>query len=134
MDIREKYKSVYNRLLTEVADIIFIKANGEVRVLLGTRSLNAAEQFGYDRPLVNANINSHDNRANINNSNISLFDLIIGEGRMFNVGRLVSIHWYGEISTKEQAEDVYNQHKEFTEKYNKLRENKTVSLDDLCNI
>lgn len=129
-----KYTEIYSRLLSEVADIIFIKANGEIRVLLGTRSLSVAEKFGYDRPLVNAHINSHDNRASIKNSNISLFDLIIGEGRMFNVGRLVSIHWYGEVDTKEQAEDIYRQHKEFIKEYNKLRESNTISLDDLNNI
>lgn len=133
MSYQDKYKEVYGRLLTETATIVFIKADGTIRTMLSTKNMRTTEVFGYDRPLMTANMNSHDKRCSISNDNISVIDLIIGEGRSFNIQRLVSIHWYGEVETKERADEVYKDFKEFNAKYKESRPTE-VSMDDLQSI
>lgn len=133
MDYKEKYQEIYRRLLGETAAIVFIKANGTIRVMLGTKSIKAAEMFGYDRPLMSANLNSHDKRCGVTNGNMSILDLKIGEGRSFNIQRLVSVNWYGEVDTVERAQEVYRDFKQFEADYSKSRP-KTVSMEDLVEL
>lgn len=133
MDYKEKYQQIYRRLLEETAAIVFIKADGTVRLMLGTKSIKEAELFGFDRPLMSANLNSHDKRCGVSNGNMSVIDLKIGEGRSFNIQRLVSITWYGEIETKEKADEVYRDFKEFELEYGKSRP-KTATMDDLIEL
>lgn len=132
MTVREKYQEIYRRLLTETAEIVFIKSNGQIRTMLATRNAISAEHFGFDIPFVKACIGNHDKRCNINNGNMAVVDLIIGEGRSFNIERLVSINWVGEVDSKERADAVYRNFKEFEERYKESKNG--VSFDDLKSI
>jgi len=62
-----------------------------------------------------------DGRCNINNGNIALIDLIIGDGRSFNVERVLDIQYAGVVTTKEQLDNVVRQFVEFKEKYEKTK-------------
>ena len=90
------YPEVYNRLNVELGIIIFMKKNGEVRVMLGTRNLNIASYaFAIEGQTVKNSLAGHDNRCNIKNGNIAVMDVMIGEARSFNIERLVYITYLG---------------------------------------
>ena len=116
--MKVNYPEVYSRLLYETALIVFLKKNGEVRIMLGTRNLNTANiYFGW----LGDKLNMQDGRCNINNGNIALIDLIIGDGRSFNVERVLDIQYAGVVTTKEQLDNVVKQFVEFKEKYEKTK-------------
>ena len=116
--MKVNYPEVYSRLLYETALIVFLKKNGEVRIMLGTRNLNTANiYFGW----LGDKLNMQDGRCNINNGNIALIDLIIGDGRSFNVERVLDIQYAGVVTTKEQLDNVVKQFVEFKEKYEKSK-------------
>ena len=112
------YPEVYSKLLYETALIVFLKKNGEVRIMLGTRNLNTVNlSFGWQ-----ANeLNMQDGRCNINNGNIAVIDMIIGEGRSFNIERVLDIQYAGVITTKEQLDNVVKQFVAFKEEYEKTK-------------
>lgn len=100
-----EYGEVYLRLAYEVAEITFIKKNGDFRHMLCTRNLDivrdyfkegGVEGFGY-----------HDRKCNINNGNIAVIDLAIGEARSFNIDRLRDIIWSGPIKNSDDFDMVY---------------------------
>jgi len=116
--MKVNYPEVYSKLLYETALIVFLKKNGEVRIMLGTRNLNTANiYFGW----LGDKLNMQDGRCNINNGNIALIDLIIGDGRSFNVERVLDIQYAGVVTTKEQLDNVVRQFVEFKEKYEKTK-------------
>lgn len=123
-----KYEDIYCRLMSEVAQLIFMKSDGSIRVMLATRSVGIASLYGYDRGYMVASLNGHDRRSNKGNGNIGVIDLMIGESRSFNVSRLISITWCGEINSKDDADRIYKEHKEFLKVYDS---NRLVSMDDL---
>ena len=134
MELKEKYQMIYRRLLSEVAEIVFVKANGTLRTMLATRDVGSAEQFGFDRPFLLACMDSHDKRCNIKNGNMVVIDLLLGEPRSFNIERLVSINWVGEVNSKDEANKVYMNFKEFDAKYKNSRDTMNVSMDDLVEL
>lgn len=81
-----RYEDVFTLLDNGAAILIFLKANGDVRVMLGTRSLSIASLV---MPNPGFMLQSHDKRCNRGNGNISLIDLEISEPRSFNIERLV---------------------------------------------
>jgi hypothetical protein len=112
------YSEVYSKLLYETALVVFLKKNGEVRIMLGTRNLKTAElYFGW----LGSKLNMQDGRCNINNGNIAVIDLIIGDGRSFNIDRILDIQYAGMITTKEQLDEVVRQFVEFKEQYEKTK-------------
>lgn len=111
-----KYPEVYSRLNFETAVIIFLKKNGDVRLMLGTRNMNTIDM---DHGFQGKALGGHDNRCNINNGNVAVFDLIIGEARSFNIDRLVSIEFKDVISTREQLDEVIDYFDDFKEQYEK---------------
>ena len=112
------YPEVYSKLLYETSLIVFLKKNGEVRIMLGTRNLNTVNlSFGWQ---ANA-LNMQDGRCNINNGNIAVIDMIIGEGRSFNIERVLDIQYAGVITTKEQLDNVVKQFVAFKEEYEKTK-------------
>lgn len=116
--MKVNYPEVYSKLLYETALIVFLKKNGEVRIMLGTRNLNTANiYFGW----LGDKLNMQDGRCNISNGNIALIDLIIGDGRSFNVERVLDIQYAGVVTTKEQLDNVVKQFVEFKEKYEKTK-------------
>lgn len=112
------YPEVYSRLTFETAVIVFLKKNGEVRIMLGTRNLNTVSLlYGFQGQV----LGGHDTRCNINNGNIAVFDMIIGDARSFNIDRLLDIQFAGVISTKEEYDAVLEKFKEFKDEYEKSK-------------
>lgn len=108
------YSDIYKELQYNVGAFIFIKKDGTIRVMLGTRSLDIAKiQYGW----ISGELNKMDARCSISNGNIGLIDLCIGEGRCFNIKRLA---WYknlGPIETKEQFEKMISWYLNFSKMY-----------------
>lgn len=109
-----KYVDVYRELTYNTAILIFMKKNGDIRTMLGTRNLKTVEiRYGFQGQA----LGGHDNRCNINNGNIAVFDLILGEARSFNIERLIEIESVGEITNKEDLDKAADQYEEFKKKY-----------------
>lgn len=125
--MNNKYSEIFGRLTFDTATVLFIKKDGTIRCMLATRNMSTvAIEFGR----LNGLLDGHDKRCNIHNGNISVMDLDLGEPRSFNVDRLVTIGWYGEIDSLEKLEQVKKKHHEFEEKYNAARP-REVTMEDL---
>lgn len=112
------YPEVYSKLCYETALIVFLKKNGEVRLMLGTRNLNTvALLYGFQGNV----LGGHDTRCNINNGNVAVYDMIAGDARSFNIDRLLDIQFAGVITTKEQYDEVLNKFVKFKDEYEKNR-------------
>lgn len=110
------YPEVYSRLCYETAFVVFLKKDGTIRLMLCTRNLNTVSlQYGFQGTA----LGGHDNRCNISNGNIAVFDLALGEARSFNIDRLVKIEFKGIVSTAEQLEEVTGEFLEFKAEYEK---------------
>lgn len=110
------YPEVYSRLCYETAFAVFLKKDGTIRLMLCTRNLNTVSlQYGFQGKA----LGGHDNRCNISNGNIAVFDLALGEARSFNIDRLVKIEFKGIVSTAEQLEEVTGEFLEFKAEYEK---------------
>ena len=108
------YPEAFSRLTFETAVIVFLKKNGEVRLMLGTRNLNTVSLlYGFQ----GAKLGGHDNRCNITNGNLAVFDLVVGDARSFNIERLLSIDFVGEIRTMEQYNTILQKYVEFKNQY-----------------
>lgn len=117
------YADIFMNLTYKTAIIIFIKKNGDIRVMLGTRNLDTvALTYGFG----GAKLGGHDKRCNIKNGNLAVFDLIAGDARSFNIDRLVSIEYVGEIKTEEELNKVVDAYVKFKEEY---EASKPMSLD-----
>lgn len=117
------YPEVYSKLCYETALIVFLKKNGEVRLMLGTRNLNTvALLYGFQGNV----LGGHDTRCNINNGNVAVYDMIAGDARSFNIDRLLDIQFAGIITTKEQYDEVLNKFVKFKDDYEK---NKPMRVD-----
>ena len=109
-----KYGEVFGRLTYELAAIVFLKKDGKIRVMLGTRNLRTAElEYGF----LGQQLGGRDRNCNIDNGNIALIDMVIGEVRSFNIERLLSIDFLGEVRSKEEYDRVYKDFIEFKEEY-----------------
>lgn len=121
------YSEVFSRLTFETAAIIFLKKDGTVRVMFGTRNLQTIKLlYGFQGQA----LGGHDTRCNINNGNIAVYDLELGDARSFNIGRLVSINYVGVISTNEEYITEYEKFKQYKEKYEKNLETITEEEKD----
>lgn len=110
------YPEVYSRLCYETAFVVFLKKDGTIRLMLCTRNLNTVDlQYGFQGKA----LGGHDNRCNISNGNIAVFDLALGEARSFNIDRLVEIEFKGIVSTAEQLEEVTGEFLKFKAEYEK---------------
>lgn len=117
---------MFMKLSYEVAGVIFIKKNGDVRPMLCTRNLNTVElKYGFQGD----SLGGHDNRCNINNGNIAVIDLFLGEARSFNVERVVAVEYYGEIKTADELDSIAAKFSEFRQKY--TDGNNELSMDSI---
>lgn len=121
------YCEVYGRLGVETAIVKFEKKDGTIRLMLATRNMSTADiEHGNRRGL----LAGHDKRCSINNGNIAVIDLMLGEGRSFSIDRLIYIEFMGEIKTQEEYDrvyEIYSQRKRELE----AEANKEISMDDL---
>lgn len=87
MDNKQLYNSIYGDLEDGVCLEVFLKKNGDIRVMLCTRDIITSEQWLKDS--LAGKLNHHSQRCNIHNGNISVIDLLLGDVRSFNVDRLI---------------------------------------------
>jgi len=125
--MKNKYSEVYMRITYELATLIFLKKDGTTRVMLGTRNLDTIRLMHN----VTTNVfNGRDKRAHINNGNIALFDMLVGDIRVFNIDRLVSIYYHGDILKREELEKAMKEHLAFQSNYeNAIRSKESVGED-----
>lgn len=112
------YPEVFSKLTYETAFLIFLKKDGSVRLMLGTRNLNTVSlRWGFQGRA----LGGHDNRCNINNGNVAVFDLNLGEARSFSINRLVSIQYTGIVDTMDKLNEVTEKFLAFKEEYEKTQ-------------
>lgn len=117
------YPEIFSRLTYETAFLIFMKKNGEVRIMLATRNMNTISlQYGFQGKA----LGGHDNRCSINNGNIAVFDLVLGEARSFHIDRLIDIQFQGVIDSMDK---LNNAAERFTEFKNNYEANNSMELD-----
>lgn len=108
------YPEVFSKLTYETAIITFLKKDGNIRLMLGTRNLETVSlKYGFQ----GASLGGHDNRCNIKNGNIAVFDLILGESRAFNIERLVDIHYIGLINNLNILDSKISEYLDYKQKY-----------------
>lgn len=118
----ETYPELYSRLSYETAIVNFIKKDGTFRTMLCTRNLNSISlKYGFK----GRELGGHDNRCNINNGNLAVFDLIIGEARSFNIDRCSGVQFLGVITTIEDMEHAFSVYSE----YKKMCDDRLASPD-----
>ena len=121
------YPEVYSRLNFELGIVIFIKKNGEFRVMLCTRCMSVINMvFGYKGNV----LASHDNRCNIGNGNVAVYDMAIEDARCFNIDRVIDIQWLGPVESKEQYNRMFAEFVEFRDNYIKAC-TATVDFDSI---
>lgn len=108
------YPELFSRLTYDTATVIFVKKNGEIRVMLCTRNLSTVRlMYGYQGDI----LGGHDKRCSIQNGNMSVYDMIEGDARSFNIERVISVQLHGIIDTVEQFETLKKQFLEFKAEY-----------------
>lgn len=108
------YPEIYNKLSYEVATVIFMKKDGTIRIMLATRNINtAALEYGFK----GGELGGRDNKCNINNGNVAVIDMLIGEPRIFHIDRLVSVEYHGVVGTKEELDKAVEKHLQFKKAY-----------------
>ena len=119
------YPEVFSKLTFETAIIVFLKRNGEVRLMLGTRNLNTVSLlYGFQ----GQTLGGHDNRCNINNGNLAVFDMVVGDARSFNIERVLDIQYAGVITTVDEYNKVLEGFVKFKEEYEKTKP-MTINMD-----
>jgi hypothetical protein len=121
------YSQIYMRLNHETACAIFVKRDGTIRTMLCTRNNTTMHNNGND---LMGRLVAYDRRCNINNRNIAVYDLVLGDVRSFNTDRLIDTEWYGILETKEQLDEAHIKFKEFDRKY-KAEMPQQISMDML---
>lgn len=121
------YPEVYSRLNFELAVITFFKKDGQIRIMLGTRNLNTVSlKYGFQ----GVALGGHDKRCNINNGNVAVFDMLLGEARSFNINRVIDIQYAGVVSIIEDYEKALANFTRYKEEYEKNNP-RNVDLDNL---
>lgn len=121
------YPEVYSRLNFELAVITFFKKDGQIRIMLGTRNLNTVKlKYGFQ----GVALGGHDKRCNINNGNLAVFDMMLGEARSFNISRLIDIQFAGVVSDLASYEKVVEEFNKYKTEYEKSNP-QNINLDNL---
>lgn len=126
----EDYPQVYTRLNTEVATVVFVKKNGDIRIMFATRSRSIAGLLHENAEQLRVWVASRDNNSNIRNGNIAVIDLVLGQVRQFNIERVVCIEFDGDIKTKEELDRAFETYEKLKSTEEKLK-NEKVGLDML---
>ena len=123
----DKYRSIFSDLEDSVNILIFFKKDGTLRIMLATRDILTAGLCLGDS--LAGKLNSHSNRCNINNNNIAVIDLLVGDVRSFNVDRLIRHVYLGQCATMEQ----FDKYCEVFNKISKMFESidTVITLDNL---
>lgn len=124
----DKYGEIYCRLCEELAIVKFKKKSGEERLMLSTRNV---EIICLEYPHGSILLNGHDKRCHLKNGNIGVIDMVIGEGRSFNIDRLIDVQWLGIPKTREEYDKLYEKFAEIRGELKINTEEKVLSLEDL---
>lgn len=109
-----QYQDVYGKLTTETGVVTFLKKDGSIRIMLCTRNLHTvALEHGFQGQA----LGGHDNRCNIKNGNIAVFDLVLGEARSFNIDRLVNVWYFGEVATQKRYDEIFEEYRIYKKEY-----------------
>ena len=122
-----KYPEVFSKLTYETAYLIFLKKDGSIRLMLATMNLS---KFSLSWGFQGKALGGHDNRCNINNGNVAVFDLLLGDARSFSIDRLVSIEYMGIVDSIERLNEVADSFLKFKEEYEKTQP-MTMTMDML---
>lgn len=110
------YSDLYMFMSTHTVLVVFLKKDGHPRCMLCTRS-SATMRLCYEDRI--PAFKGHDKRCSIDNGNLGVMDLMIGEPRSFNVNRICNIYDCGEINTFKELESKMEYTRSFEEEYNK---------------
>ena len=119
------YGELFTRLSYETALVAFFKKDGSVRLMLGTRNIKTA---ALEHGNLGGLLDGHDKRCNIKNGNLAVVDLVLGECRSFNVGRLINVHWFGEVNTQERFDEVLKEFRILKDKFDEQYKNADLDL------
>lgn len=126
-----KYSEVFSRLNSELAIVKFLKKDGTERLMLATRNISIGElEYGH----LGSKLNGHDKRCNIHNGNLAVIDMMLGECRSFNIDRLLSIDWLGEVQTTEEYNEAYEKFSEIKKQFEDdkcMKHSCDITMDDL---
>ena len=109
-----QYSEVYSKLSYEVATLIFMKKDGTIRLMLGTRNINIARLM---HGFMGDKLGSRDRSANINTGNIAVIDMVIGDVRLFNINRLVRVEYHGIPSSIGELDKIVENYMKFKKEY-----------------
>lgn len=105
------YGPTYGTLILETAIVAFTKANGAVRLMLCTRNMDTVKLMNPESR-AEYGLSGFDCRCNISNGNIAVVDLAIDECRSFNVNRVITLKWLGEITTVDDLDKAVLEYEE----------------------
>lgn len=121
------YSDIYNELTYNMGIVIFAKKDGTIRVMVCTRDLDIAKiNYGW----ISGELNKMNSRCNIDNKNLAVIDLSIGEGRCFNTDRLIYFKSLGKVTTLEQFNELMGVYLKFAQEYKALN-TEMISLGKL---
>lgn len=108
------YGKTYSGLNWWGACIVFFKKNGELRVMLASRSRAIAAIAGCGDKITS--LNYRDAKCNINNGTIGVIDLVLGEARAFNTKRVAWFEWVN-IRNQQEFDQAILRVKQLEEQY-----------------
>lgn len=121
------YSKIFLEMQTNIGLFVFFKKNGELRVMIGTRSIDIARiKYGW----ISGELSKMDGRCSRSNGNLGLIDLAIGEGRCFNIGRLSYYRNLGTVSSEEEYDKLMAWFNKYNEEYKKNTGLSMNILDD----
>lgn len=126
MEKKQEYVQMMHDLTYNLMLIIFVKKNGEERVMLATRNRDIYRMEYGDT--YNA-MNGMDNKCSIQNGNIACIDMVIGEARMFNRYRVLQSYIIGEPKNNAEYSAMFDRFMTFKEKYTPITKDMDVKAE-----
>ena len=130
MEKKQEYVQMMHDLTYNLMLIIFVKKNGEERVMLATRNRDIYRMEYGDT--YNA-MNGMDNKCSIQNGNIACIDMVIGEARMFNMYRVLQSYIIGEPKNNAEYSAMFDRFMTFKEKYTPITKDMDVKAEVIGN-
>ena len=120
------YCDVFNSLEYKTGVAVFMKKNGDMRVMLATRNVDTIEKLGIGN--MYGKMLSYSNRCNQGNGNIPVMDIILADARTINVDRLLEFEPIGVINTQEDLNNACGVYKKYVSAYKPDRVNNIEEL------
>jgi hypothetical protein len=127
MTKQEIYRENLSQLEDGVNCLIFFKKDGSLRLMMATRDIITSGIILTDS--LSNKLNAHSIRCNINNGNIAVIDLLIGDVRSFSVDRLVRNIYLGECNNAKDYERLVYIYSEILNRFKEV--DTLMSFDNL---